>query len=72
MCYGAISWARIKKIYYANTEKDAADIGFDDSAFHDDIKKDFDKRDIPVEQILRDEANVVFQEWGKKEDKMEY
>lgn len=72
MCYWAISWARIKKIYYGNTEKDAAVIGFDDSTFHDDIKKDFDKRDIPVEQILRDEANEIFQEWEKKEDKTEY
>lgn len=72
MCYGAISWARIKKIYYANTEEDAAAIGFDDSVFHDDIKKDFDKRDIPVEQILRNEANIVFQWWKEKEDKIEY
>jgi len=26
MCYGAISRARIKRIYYGNTEIDAADI----------------------------------------------
>ena len=30
MCLSAIYWARISKIYYANTRKDAADIGFDD------------------------------------------
>jgi tRNA(Arg) A34 adenosine deaminase TadA len=30
MCLGAIYWARLDKIYYANTKVDAAAIGFDD------------------------------------------
>ena len=72
MCYGAISRARIKKIYYANTEYDAAMIWFDDSAFHEDIKKDFTQRAIPVEQMLHDEALVVFKEWTEKQDKIHY
>lgn len=72
MCYGAISRARIKKIRYGNTWKDAAEIGFDDSAFHDEMKKDFEKRTIPVKQIWRDEANLVFQARTKKQDKIEY
>lgn len=72
MCYWAISRARIKKIYYANTEKDAADIGFDDSAFHEDIKKHFSQRNIPVEQLLHDEALEVFKQWSEKKDKIQY
>ena len=72
MCYGAISRARIKKIYYANTEYDAAMIWFDDSAFHEDIKKNFTQRAIPVEQMLHDEALVVFKEWTEKQDKTLY
>ena len=72
MCYGAISRARIKKIYYANTERDAADIGFDDSAFHEDLKKEFHHRDIPVEQLLHDEALLVFKKWKDKKDKISY
>ena len=28
MCFGAIYWAHLDKIYYANDRKDAADIGF--------------------------------------------
>jgi len=72
MCYGAISRARIKKIYYANTEQDVADIGFDDSAFYEDIKKEFTHRSIPVEQMLHDEALVVFKEWTEKKDKTLY
>jgi len=72
MCYGAISRSRIWKIYYGNTGKDAADIGFDDSAFQNDIKKEFTQRDIPVEQLLHDEALEVFNVWKNKEDKIEY
>ncbi len=72
MCYGAISRARIQKIYYANTEYDAADIWFDDSAFYADIQKDFTQRAIPVQQILHDEALLVFKEWTDKKDKLEY
>lgn len=72
MCYGAISRARINKIYYANTEYDAADIGFDDSVFYEDIKKDFNKRNIPVEQIDHNEALKVFQQRKEKQDKIEY
>lgn len=72
MCYGAISRARIEKIYYGNTWKDAANIGFDDSAFQEDIKKEFTQRNIPVEQILHDEALEVFKAWTAKQDKIVY
>ena len=72
MCYGAISRARIQKIYYANTERDAANIGFDDSAFHEDIRKEFTQRLIPVEQILHNEALEVFKAWTEKQDKTTY
>lgn len=72
MCYGAISRARIKKIYYANTEKDAAEIGFDDNAFHEESKKEFTQRSIPVEQLLHKEALEVFKKWREKKDKIVY
>ena len=72
MCYGAISRARIAKMYYANTEHDAAAIGFDDSAFREDIKKDFTQRNVPVQQLLHDEALEVFKARTEKQDKIEY
>lgn len=72
MCYGAISRARLNKMYYANTEHDAAAIGFDDSAFREDVKKDLTQRSVPVEQICHDEALEVFKEWTAKQDKIAY
>jgi guanine deaminase len=30
MCFSAMHWAKIRKLYYGCTRKDASDIGFDD------------------------------------------
>ena len=43
MCLAAIYWARPKAIYYANTRKDAADIGFDDDFLYEELKKNSKK-----------------------------
>ena len=37
MCLGAIYWAHLDKLYYANTKLDAKNIGFDDSVIYDEI-----------------------------------
>src|SRR5476651_2824957 len=42
MCLGAIFWARIDKIYYANTKSDAAAIGFDDSYIYEELKAEME------------------------------
>ncbi len=39
MCLSAIYWARIDKIYYANTRKDAQKIDFDDSLIYSELQK---------------------------------
>ena len=72
MCLSAIYWARIGKIYYANTKKDAAQIQFDDDFIYQEIPKPLNERKIPMQQIARDEALVVFQEWENKQDKVRY
>ena len=38
MCLSATIWANIKVVYYGNTAKDAADIGFRDDYIYDFIK----------------------------------
>jgi guanine deaminase len=72
MCYGAIYRARIKKIFYANTEKDAAKIWFDDYAIRQDIKKPIHKKSISTQQILREEAILVFKKRQAKKNKKMY
>ena len=72
MCLGAIYWSRAGIIYYANTREDAAAIGFDDSMIYDEINADLEKRKIPVVNLGRKDAQKIFKEWAKKEDKTEY
>jgi tRNA(Arg) A34 adenosine deaminase TadA len=72
MCLGAIYWARLDKLYFANTKKDAKEIDFDDSFIYEELELPVEKRKIPTAQILRDEAIVAFNKWRDKADKAEY
>ena len=72
MCLSAAYWAHIEKIYYAATENDAAEIGFDDRFIGEELSKPADQRAIPVEQIQRDEALQVFAQWMDSEQKRSY
>jgi guanine deaminase len=72
MCLAAIYWARLDKIYFANSRRDAAKIKFDDEFLYQEIPKEIKHRTIPAEQYMRDEANEVFKEWERKEDKVHY
>ena len=72
MCLGAIYWARPSKMYYANTKKDAANIGFDDQFIYEELDLPLDKRQLAAEQLLQDEAIVAFKEWEEKTNKIEY
>ena len=72
MCLAAIYWARIKKVYYGNTAADAAHIGFDDEAIYLELAKDINDRSLPMENIGRDIAKEVFDEWHQNEDKQLY
>lgn len=72
MCLAAIYWARISKIYYANTREDAAKINFDDDFLYKEIKKDLHQRALPISQMGRPEALKVFKLWQSKQDKISY
>ncbi len=70
MCFGALYWARPDKIYYANTKKDAAGIGFDDNFIYEQLEiSDYSKRRIPLIQIELPEAGEVFEQWRRMPDK---
>jgi guanine deaminase len=72
MCFGAVYWAHIDKLYFANTKDDAKSIGFDDSFIYEEIDQSHGERKIPNIQMLRDEAFEAFKDWKNKEDKVEY
>ena len=72
MCLAAIYWARFKKVYYANTRRDAAQIQFDDDWIYREVARPIARRKIPMRQLLRAEALAVFAEWQAKRDKVVY
>ena len=72
MCLSAIYWARIDKIYYANTREDAQKIDFDDSLIYSEFNKNISERKILMIQMMRNEALKAFELWDKKTDKVKY
>ncbi len=83
MCMGAIYWARISKVYFANLAADAAKIGFDDSAIFSAIygkgklsrgeqAQSHALRDIPMIQMMREEALTAFRAWEENPGKILY
>jgi len=72
MCLSAIYWARIEKIYYANTRKDAKKIDFSDAMIYEELNKTIEDRKIPMQQMMRNEAIKAFELWDKKTDKVKY
>jgi len=72
MCLSAIYWARIDKIYYANTRDDAQKIDFSDAQIYEELNKPIKERKIPMQQMMREEALKAFKKWDKKVDKIKY
>lgn len=72
MCLGAIYWARLDKVYYGNTTADAAQIGFDDRFIDEELKLPISQRQLPMVQLMRQEAAIAFEEWARKIDKAKY
>ena len=72
MCLGAILWARPDAVYFAGTREDAAEAGFDDEHFYNELYRDNDSRELRLQSLLRDDARAVFKDWIAKPDKVEY
>lgn len=72
MCLGAIYWAHLDKIYYANDRKDAAAIGFDDDFIYQELELKNEDRHKKMELLLSEEAKKAFEMWAESTDKTEY
>jgi guanine deaminase len=72
MCLGAIYWARLARIFFANNAADAAKINFDDSFIYCEIARSKEQRAIPMIQMMREQALAGFRAWQEKSDKIVY
>jgi guanine deaminase len=72
MCLSAIYWSRLDNIYYANSQRDAKEIDFDDAFIYEELDKSIDKRSIPMKRVETQKALEVFQSWKGMRGKVEY
>jgi tRNA(Arg) A34 adenosine deaminase TadA len=72
MCLAAIYWARISTVFFGNTRKDAAQIGFDDETISQQMIMPAGRRSIIMQTLLREEALVPFRDWAARPDKTCY
>lgn len=72
MCLGAIYWSRIGSLYFGSTAQDAADAGFDDSFFYDELRKPITERSIITQNLMRDEAAESFKAWRNSPASIKY
>jgi guanine deaminase len=71
MCYATAYWARVGKIFYAASWDDYADL-FDDANQSQDMTKPYPQRTVALEQIGREDAQKVWQEFRKMPDRARY
>ncbi|BAF72138.1 nucleoside deaminase [Sulfurovum sp. NBC37-1] len=71
MCFSAIHWAHIERVYYCNTKEDAARIGFDDSLITEII---LGKKKDPVSfmHTPHEQCQTLFSVWYEDPEKIPY
>lgn len=72
MCLTAIYWARCEALFFGATAQDAADAGFDDSFFYEQVRLPIEERAMPTENMMREQGIVSFKTWCEFTEKIEY
>jgi guanine deaminase len=72
MCLGAIYWARLRRVYYANTRAEASRIGFDDEFIYGEVALPPESRKIPHLRLITDNAKMAFTQWAASPEKVRY
>jgi len=72
MCLGAIYWARPGCVYYGCTHEDAAAAGFDDAFIYDQLQVPPGERRIPMQALMRAEAQAAFDAWRRLDGRVNY
>jgi guanine deaminase len=68
MCFAAARWARLDAIFYAATEEQAADGGFDDGT----IRRELCRGSVPMVRILPERSEEPFDAWRAQEEPQRY
>ena len=72
MCFSAIHWSRLKRLYFGTTRDDVAVIGFDDSLIYDILSGKAQVVQMESKNVDRDSCLGLLAEWEAKPDKVLY
>ena len=73
MCFSAIHWAKISKIYFGTGIKDAKNMGFSELDISNTTMKKLGKSPVKiVSNFLKDESMMVFKTWKNQKKKKLY
>lgn len=72
MCLSALYWAGVKRIFYGNTQEDAAAIDFSDQFIYRELDKPKGERQIPMIHIANKFTIRAFEKWAASTTKTPY
>ena len=72
MCLTAILWSRLDALYFGATAEDAAQAGFDDSFFYQQVRLAVEQRQLPTTNLLRQQALAPFTAWHSFPARIDY
>ncbi|MGD8286485.1 MAG: nucleoside deaminase [Desulfobacterales bacterium] len=72
MCFSAIHWSRLKRLYFGTTRDDVAAIGFDDSLIYDILSGKARVVQMETKNVDRVSCLGLLEEWDAKPDKVLY
>jgi guanine deaminase len=72
MCFSAIYWAHIGKVYYAANQMDADKAGFNDAFIYNEIKMKPENRVVSFTEVENKNKIKPFDAWHAKVDKEKY
>jgi len=72
MCLGALLWARVARIVYAVDRAGAAEVGFDDAFFYEEIERPEAERSVEMERLPDPDARRVMETWAERTDRKPY
>ena len=73
MCFSAIHWARINKVFYGTTIRDVKKIGFNEMSIANIKMKKLGKSKIKIKsEFLRNECLKLLKDWNKLDYKVLY
>ncbi|WP_018934809.1 nucleoside deaminase [Thioalkalivibrio sp. ALJ24] len=72
MCRAAACWARLDRVVYAASARDAAEAGFDDERIRDELVAPPEQRILPLSRELAEEGRAVFDYWERHANRRLY